>query len=107
MYRDAGRSLIDRTESKSAFRMPVSKGFGWLTRPGFTFDESKPKSVPNLIMGQRYSFSGGSEAINVVGNLKMTSKQRRLHRAVSQWTYGPGSVSHPDFRYPNGVNEDD
>ena len=64
------------------FEMPettpveFSAGYGWLTRPGLTFDESKPISVPNL-MGQKVRNCG----MSVIGGelwqyLKMTSKHK-------------------------------
>lgn len=75
--------------------------YEWLTRPGLTFDKSKPKSVPNLMMGQ-----GITSFVMVLsyfsdGYLKMTSKQNPLGRRKSisqkrciQFRMQPGSVSH-------------
>ena len=76
---------FDRSDEQA--ELVCANGFEWLTRPGFAFDKSKPKSVPNT-MGQR------SMQIKPFFDDVNTDQQATSSGKVFLMLFGPGSVNH-------------
>ncbi len=72
--------------------------FGWLTNPGFAFDKSKPKSVPNL-MGQGLT----PDSVCLRECNFENDQQAALFRADLFMLYKSGLVSHPNFDMRSGT----